>query len=69
MPTNEERLATLETQMDDVKETQTAILQKLDALTESMTKYKGFVGGIMFTFSALATALGIAMSYWFGKPQ
>lgn len=38
--------------------------EKVDALTEQFSKYKGFVGGVIFTVSAL-WAVAIAMFSYF----
>lgn len=62
-----ERIAVLETQYEEVHFNQTAILNELKSLRETMTKYKGFVGGIMFTVSAIGTAMGALLTYWFQK--
>jgi hypothetical protein len=57
-----ERIAVLEEKVDQLSD-------KMDEFSNTLTKYKGFMGGVMFTFSALATALGLFFSYWTSKPQ
>lgn len=68
MPSNEERLAVLETQMIELQDQHEQVMTKLESLLETMTKYKGFIGGIMFTLSAVGTALGAVLTYWYQKP-
>ena len=62
-----ERIAVLETQMKDLQEQLPLVIDELKSLRETMTKYKGFVGGIMFTISAVGTAIGALFTYWFQK--
>lgn len=64
---NEERLSVLETQMLQLQNQHNQVMSKLESLLESMTKYKGFIGGIMFALSAIGTAIGTIVSYWFHK--
>lgn len=63
MKTNEERIAVLEAQLSNVDARLVELIEKQDTLLENFTKYKGFVGGIMFTFSALASAIGMAIAW------
>lgn len=64
MPSNDERIAVLETKVEALQE----LIDEIKSLRETMTKYKGFIGGIMFTISAVFTALGAVATYWFGRP-
>lgn len=63
----EERVAVLETKMDTIEAQLEQIKEKQDTLLQNFTKYKGFVGGILFTISAIGTAIGMAISYWTGR--
>lgn len=69
MPSELERIAILETQMLELQDQHSEVMTKLETLLETMTKYKGFVGGIMFTLSALGTAIGAILTYWYQKPS
>ncbi len=61
-----ERIAVLETKVDTHSTSLKEILKKLDHLEETMTKYKGFLGGIMFVGSCLWAFLGLGKE-WFLK--
>lgn len=37
---------------------------KLDEIHGTLSRYKGFIGGVVFTVSALATAIALAVSYF-----
>ena len=67
--TDIERLAILETQMEALQKQHAQIMEKFDALISSFTKYKGFVGGIMFSVTSVGAALGFLLNYWFHKSQ
>lgn len=53
---NEYRIEQLENEIESLH-------KKLDSISEQLTKYKGFVGGVMFVFTCLGTALGFALKY------
>lgn len=42
----------------------TAIENKVDKIEQDLSKYKGFIGGILFVFSSVFTVLGLAISYF-----
>lgn len=67
MPSNEERLSVLETEMNQLQAQHNEVMKKLESLLETMTKYKGFIGGIMFALSAIGSAIGMVVTYWFQK--
>lgn len=69
MQSDPERIAILEEKVEQVEKNQEVTLAKLDTLLVTMTKYKGFMGGVMFAMSAVATAIGMVVTYWFGKPS
>lgn len=56
-----ERIVVLETEVKTLKEDLHEILLNVKEMNEQMTKYKGFLGGIAFVFSAVGV-------FWtFGK--
>lgn len=55
-PVNE-RLAVLETEMDEVRNTQRAILSKQDEVLTELSRYRGAFGLALLIFSAIGTAL------------
>ncbi len=58
-----ERVAVLESKMDIVEYNQTLILKELKEINESLTKYKGFVGGVAFVATSIATFLSFAKDW------
>lgn len=44
----EERMAVLETKVKILEDQNTEVLKQLQEIKESLSKYKGFVGGIVF---------------------
>ena len=50
-----ERLAVLESRIERVELSQTAIMEKLEKIDKQLTKYHGFLGGVAF----LMTGVGI----------
>lgn len=56
----DERIAVLETKVSALQEKDAAILAKLDSIERTISKQKGFIGGIVFMVSCLATAFGMA---------
>jgi hypothetical protein len=52
-----ERIVKLETEMLAVRATQNELLVLVRGLSDQLTKYKGFIGGIVFVGSALATLI------------
>ena len=65
MSSNEERLATLEVEVDNLKESLDSVNEKLDILIASMNKMKGFWAGVVAAGTALGAALGALLSYIF----
>lgn len=63
-----ERLAVLESQMRNLQEQHTEVMGKLESLLTAINRYKGFVGGMMFTLTAIGGVLGWLVNYWFQKP-
>jgi hypothetical protein len=72
MVTEGERLAVLENVVEDLHEDLYSMKDDLKAMRESLSqvelavsRYKGFFGGVVFTVSALSTAIGVVCaSLW-----
>jgi hypothetical protein len=60
-PPDGERIAVLEANLDSLKVGQEQILRRLDTLSEDITKYRGFVAGVVWLFGGLIVA---AASIW-----
>ena len=58
-----ERVAVLESKVHTVLESQELIINELKAVNESLTKYKGFVGGIAFVLTSFITFLSFAKEW------
>lgn len=66
---DKERLAVLETRMDQFDQNQKRILETQEEILKRITRYQGFIGGVMFVFSCLgiaATAVWEAFKHKFG---
>ena len=50
-----ERLAVLESRIEHVERSQSAIMEKLDKIDNQLTRYHGFLGGVAF----LVTGIGV----------
>lgn len=61
--TTEERVAVLESKVEVFEENQRLILSELKIVNESLTKYKGFVGGIAFLATSMVTFMSIAKDW------
>lgn len=64
MATNEERIAVVEIQIVNTGERIAVVEVKLDSLLKTVLRYKGFIGGVLFTLTALGTAIGTLISYF-----
>ncbi len=62
-----ERVAVLESRVDDSLAIQSRILLELKGIHGELTKYKGFVGGILFVLSGAITLLLLLKGWLFGK--
>lgn len=60
MSKDSEQIAVLSEKVDKLEKTCEDIVTSMDSLSDQMTKYKGFVGGIIFAF----TAVGTLISMW-----
>lgn len=66
MTDNIERLAVLETKVDDLEDNHKELLKLMHEVKDEMTRYKGFLGGIAF----LASGVGIFLTLfkdWIAK--
>lgn len=57
----EERIATLETEVRLLKETNKELLIEIKDMKQDMTKYKGFLGGIIFVGGCMWTFLSFVL--------
>lgn len=58
-----ERIAVLESQMREFREEYTDILKQLKEINSSLTKYKGFVGGVAFVFTSVVTFISMGKEW------
>lgn len=65
MPDNDERIAVLETLVEEQGDKLVKINDKLDVLLENMNKMKGFWAGAIAAGTALGAALSYLVSYIF----
>ena len=61
MITPEERLVALEVKVEANEELLKEINKKVTALSEQLLKHKGFLGGVIFTVSALWAVILLAI--------
>jgi hypothetical protein len=54
-----ERIVKLETEVVQMKEIQAKILENQEEMKDQLTKYKGFIGGVMFIGSCTMALLGL----------
>lgn len=62
-----ERLAILETEVKQIKETDDKILERLEQMQSEMTRFKGFAGGVLFVASAIGAFLGVLKGWLLGS--
>lgn len=61
-----ERIVVLETKLEQMERTQEETNIKLDQILHEMTRYKGFLGGIMFLLSGIGVIWSLVHG-WVGK--
>lgn len=61
-----ERLAVVETELKQVKETNDRILERLAEMQSDLTRFKGFAGGMLFVASAIGAFLGVLKGWVLG---
>ena len=61
-----ERLAVVETELKQVKETNDRILERLEEMQSDLTRFKGFAGGMLFVASAIGAFLGVLKGWVLG---
>ena len=59
----EERVARLEVQSEQNREMLKDIDAKVTSLTEQFLKHRGFIGGVIFTISAMWAAIGLGIEF------
>lgn len=59
----DERIAVLESRLNRVHDDHDEIMKKLDSISDEMTKYKGFLGGVAFIVSSLLVAITFAKDW------
>lgn len=62
-----ERVAVLEAKLSSVEESNAAILAQLQKISTELTRYKGFIGGVVFVVSGVITLLGFLWNGWGGR--
>lgn len=60
---DKERVIILETEMEQVKKDLTQILKIQEEIKEQLTRYKGFIGGIIFVGSCLVTLVTFSKDF------
>jgi hypothetical protein len=61
-----ERLAILETKLEQVEESNEKILARLEQMQSDLTRFKGFAGGMLFVASAIGAFLGVLKAWVLG---
>lgn len=62
-----ERLAVVETELKQVKETNVEILKRIEEMQGDLTRFKGFAGGVLFLASAIGAFLGVLKGWLLGS--
>ena len=58
MTDHSERLAVIETKVEDLEENHAELLKLMHEIKDEMTRYKGFLGGVAF----IASGIGIFLT-------
>lgn len=66
MANDNERIAVLETKVGEMQSELSEVLKLQRSMSEQLSKYKGFFGGIMFVFSSVGFVCGLAVQYFSG---
>lgn len=61
-----ERLAILETKIEQVEESSEKILARLEEMQSDLTRFKGFAGGMLFVASSIGAFLGVLKGWVIG---
>lgn len=63
----EERLAVLETKVQSLENQNSEVLKQLTEIKDSLSKYKGFIGGVVFLGSCLYYMITFGKEWLFKK--
>lgn len=63
MTTQIERLVSIEVRLKKVEQNLEELTQSVGSIEAKITSSKGFIGGILFTVSAIGTVIGFLISY------
>lgn len=58
-----ERIAVLEAKVQEIRNDHADILEQLKEINGSLTKYKGFVGGVAFVFTSVVTFISMGKEW------
>lgn len=58
-----EQVAVLNAEVDELKKDVGELRDDVHELIKQLTRYKGFIGGVIFTFSCLVTAIGVFFNW------
>jgi len=58
-----ERIAVIETKVEDLEQNQKELLKLMHEVKDEMTRYKGFLGGIAFLASGVMICLTLAKDW------
>lgn len=53
--------------IDDLRSDLKELEKNQRTILTELNRYKGFIGGVLFTFSAIAAAIGMWFKYFMGK--
>jgi hypothetical protein len=56
IPEDGERIAVLESNMSTLMEGQKTIVERIDALSSELTRYRGFAGGVLWVVGSIGAA-------------
>lgn len=59
----DERIAVLETKVTTLEAQNSSILTKLDGISAQLSRQKGFIGGMLFVISCVASLITIVVEY------
>ncbi len=61
------RISALESQAENTASILKEIVAQVTELNNQLLKHKGFIGGVMFTVTALWTIIALGVTMWFKK--
>lgn len=63
MTDHHERLAVIETKVEDLEDNHKELLKLMHEIKDEMTRYKGFLGGVAFIASGIMICLTLAKDW------